>query len=534
MTLVYRAIWQDSTASVVRMAEEAFGGWLTQQGIEVELGDEGRFPVPDRSGTIDGATDGEAEVQIRRGLRHNVDAVQLELKTHNSNNGRSSLTRLTAIDVEDADGWLWVDLEQAARPGMGWPLLSAPTLVHDLLDKGNGPRVDQVRLTRGPQHIPPVGLVGLIGNRRRTLPLVVFSEGPAGYTSALARAEEVAHRLAGAAMSVILPITDSPEFHNRITEGLGVADGAARVFLPNAGESGLDPDRHRLLRYDQMSTDPIQAARILSSVLGSTITARRPPTVYDEVRRELRLGRSRSDAELLAVAESEIDRLTVERNQLKNDREYTEELLLNTQADLEAAVIEASRLQNQLQAMIIGDVGTDDAEAATNLSREVSSITEAISVARECLKMIVIPDGVEKDVAELDANLNSVSWGNLTWRGLRALHCYADVKHDGDFRHWCATSGEVWAWPATEKKLALNESETVKTNRRYAEQRRFPVDEAIDPSGTMIMWSHLKISEGGGPMAPRIYFHDDTRGSTGKVHVGFIGPHRYTENTRTN
>jgi hypothetical protein len=48
------------------------------------------------------------------------------------------------------------------------------------------------------------------------------------------------------------------------------------------------------------------------------------------------------------------------------------------------------------------------------------------------------------------------------------------------------------------------------------------------------MLAHLKIAEGGGPLAPRVYFHDDTRGPTGRVHIGFIGPHKYMENTRTN
>lgn len=31
-----------------------------------------------------------------------------------------------------------------------------------------------------------------------------------------------------------------------------------------------------------------------------------------------------------------------------------------------------------------------------------------------------------------------------------------------------------------------------------------------------------------------VYFHDDTGGTTGKVHVGFIGPHGLMPNTRTN
>lgn len=530
MTLVFRAIWQDARESLITAAEEAFNRWLTAQAIDIDPPDEGRVVVDHGSTT---ATSDQVEIRVRRALRDGIDAVQLELTTASEDHARTSLTRLTAIEIDDSDGWLWIDVEREARPGTGWPLLSAPTLIHDLLDNGVDARVDQVRITSTPQRIAPAGLAGLIRNPFRSIPLVVFSEGPAGFTASLARAEETARRLAGAVQTVLLAKTDADAFDEHIGGELGVTGGDARLYLANTGESGLDPDRHRLIRDAQMSVGPTQTVRLVSSILGATITARRPPATYDAVRRELRLGRSRSDAELLAVAESEIERLTAERNQLKSDREYLEETLLDTQADLESAVIETARLQNQLQVMATARNGVAT-ETTSDLAREAHSVGEAISAARDLLSRVVIPEGVEHDIDDLDSNVSSTSWGELVWRGLRALHRYACADHDGDFRHWCATSGDIWAWPATGKKLALRESETVESNRRYADQRRFPVDVDVDQSGTITMWSHLKISEGGGPMAPRIYFHDDTRGTTGKVHVGFIGPHKYTENTRTN
>lgn len=69
---------------------------------------------------------------------------------------------------------------------------------------------------------------------------------------------------------------------------------------------------------------------------------------------------------------------------------------------------------------------------------------------------------------------------------------------------------------------------------KFRDQRHLPVDIRVDESGRIHMWSHLKIAEGGGPLAPRVYFYDDTRGATGKVHIGYVGPHRHMENTRTN
>jgi hypothetical protein len=60
------------------------------------------------------------------------------------------------------------------------------------------------------------------------------------------------------------------------------------------------------------------------------------------------------------------------------------------------------------------------------------------------------------------------------------------------------------------------------------------VSPEIDAKGSTIMEAHLKIAHGGGPLAPRIYLHDDTAGATGKVHVGFFGPHKYVPNKSTN
>ena len=87
-------------------------------------------------------------------------------------------------------------------------------------------------------------------------------------------------------------------------------------------------------------------------------------------------------------------------------------------------------------------------------------------------------------------------------------------------------------WPSTQKKLAMNESETVRNNPELRSKRMLPVAKEVDATGTALMLSHLKVAEGGGNLAPRIYFYDDTAGATGKVHVGFVGPHYLMPNTR--
>lgn len=78
----------------------------------------------------------------------------------------------------------------------------------------------------------------------------------------------------------------------------------------------------------------------------------------------------------------------------------------------------------------------------------------------------------------------------------------------------------------------MSESQTVVNNAQMAAKRVFKVAKVVEPSGEMFMRAHLKIREGGGGLAPRVYFYDDTAGKTGRVHVGFVGPHYLVPNTK--
>lgn len=88
-------------------------------------------------------------------------------------------------------------------------------------------------------------------------------------------------------------------------------------------------------------------------------------------------------------------------------------------------------------------------------------------------------------------------------------------------------------WPASPKKVSMTESDTVQNNSTLSGKRVLPVSTDVDPSGSTLMLSHLKIAEGGGNLAPRVYFFDDTAGATKRVHVGFVGPHYLMPNTKS-
>jgi hypothetical protein len=169
-------------------------------------------------------------------------------------------------------------------------------------------------------------------------------------------------------------------------------------------------------------------------------------------------------------------------------------------------------------------------------SEEITCVSDAVTLAQENLGgYLSIPESAPCDLDGIDVAAKAFAWGNRTWRGLRALAEYVKAKRSGfkgDFWTWCE-NGDTLAWPASTKTLAMTESEKVMTNGKLRKRREFAVSTDVYPSGVILMTAHLKISEGGGDLAPRVYFHDDTGGKTGKVHVGFVGPHYLVPNTKS-
>ena len=165
----------------------------------------------------------------------------------------------------------------------------------------------------------------------------------------------------------------------------------------------------------------------------------------------------------------------------------------------------------------------------------VTSFAELLTVARDHLDRVIIPDSAERDLHLLDAAKEIELWADEAWRGLRALQEYAEQASQfaGGFWEWCEHGQAEHRWPATQKKLAMSESRTVMESSALRKLREFKIATEVKSNGRVFMGSHLKVVEGGGQNIPRIYFYDDAKGKTAQVHIGFIGPHRLVPNTRT-
>jgi hypothetical protein len=315
-----------------------------------------------------------------------------------------------------------------------------------------------------------------------------------------------------------------------VGEDLAVWGGAARVYLPGAGtDSG--PYRHFLIPRAVVARDPDAAGRIVADRLAISIAARRAPREYEPVRRALAGGESARTVEELETMY--LDALE-ETERLRRDMKAADEERLIAVLELEDAQRDLDRQAREIAYLRTRWSGDDIAvDTSTPLPESADAPSDAVRLAREHLTMIAIPDRASEHVGELDGFPESGVWGSQCWWALRALHLYAIAAKDySGFWNWCETSGDAFAWRATPKKLAMSESDYVMN--ALSDTRRFEVDARVSSSCTIIMEAHIKISEGGGPNIPRIYFHDDTKGATRKVHVGFIGPHKYVPNASSN
>ena len=125
----------------------------------------------------------------------------------------------------------------------------------------------------------------------------------------------------------------------------------------------------------------------------------------------------------------------------------------------------------------------------------------------------------------LDAH-GDESWARRAWSAFQALDHYAWMKldgaFDGSFSTYCESGVGDFSIPAS--WVAPTETKLTLANPRFRELRTLPVAREVDASGEILMAEHIKIERGGTP-SPRVHYFDDTRGSTGKIHVGWFGDH---------
>lgn len=152
-------------------------------------------------------------------------------------------------------------------------------------------------------------------------------------------------------------------------------------------------------------------------------------------------------------------------------------------------------------------------------------IRDALEQVSDALAGVAIPGDALKHAHLLDAESRD-GWRDKLVGALWALNEYAVDRGDfsGSFHDW-SRRGMAKQHRVSAANIAMKDSETTASGKTTGKARRFAIDPMVNGDSWVQMEAHLKFGTGT-PNAPRIYFYDDTRGNTGKVHVGFIGPHK--------
>ncbi|WP_241668480.1 hypothetical protein [Pedococcus bigeumensis] len=525
MSVLYRAIWTDETSSAnLDDLRHCAAAWAQETSEPAPL------------------VEGQTELDISQGRRRRIDYHPLA----------TGAFELTASDQKLSGATVWTTVIRAVADDKGVHTLvenqmesddftlrvsvGRPKVVHELLGLSRRPMLGTSSLLTEPQAIPAAGidlLTDLLAAPGRTLPVIVCSEPGGDHDGSwLTWASRIASRSEGVAAVVTLDY-DAVTAFKELLGDLAIWGGGIRVYAPISVSPYSDGWRHRYyLRARLQEGNQATIDRIVYSV-AQLSARRRVPEVFAVFSERTGLPADALDG-MIPTAEMEAAR---------EEWEFDRDLAVAEHSELEKELARATghlaRLKDELLSRGLGEIlwGTRH-EVAAVIPDEVQDTSEAVLAARTYLSQwLSIPDSAPQELDDIDTAPNSFAWGNTTWRGLRALAAYAEDRANGwdkgGFWEWCA-EGPLLGWPATTKKLAMSESETVQNSYKLRRTRVFKVGTTIDPSGVITMLAHLKISEGGGNLAPRVYFHDDTKGLTGKVHVGLVGPHYLVPNKSTN
>ena len=373
-------------------------------------------------------------------------------------------------------------------------------------------------------------LLSTLFDIERIVPLVLFSADPSISPPKYGqRVRRTAKDLAGCADVRMLTADSEDAFNAALPDiSLKVYRGGARIYVPNVMESDPQPYRHRYILSDRLTDDAPTAARRIAQIVLPRMLAQSPPVVYRTRLKPLINGRDWEQIALdLDKEMNGTEGLKRQNENLKFEKAIAYEEATNSEREIDRLLRKNQLLRSRLRELSESPeamelVAEDDASPGT--------CQDAVDLAMR-LPHIEIHLDAPVEIERLDASEDSELWARRIWKNLNSLNTYAEVKGRGYF-NWCETSGNDRV--IGPQFIAMSESQSVMNNPDLCKHRTLPIDRAVDKSGYVEMQAHLKPVQGGGMQIPRIYFHDDTKGRTGKVHVGFIGPHDRMPNQSRN
>lgn len=253
-----------------------------------------------------------------------------------------------------------------------------------------------------------------------------------------------------------------------------------------------------------------------------------PPSVAAVIGAYESLDSGNQDEALWAATALDLDQENLELRAMLNDLRYQYDLMIMDQEDVEVDLDQAHRDLRYLRKRLneLGDFGYVG-EPIEQEFIPVVRCEQAVARARE-MDFLWVGE-VASTVRQLDLADKSTLWAKKALRAFTALNDYAESKakgtFNGNFLTFC--SDPVLGPGLPDTWVALTESESTGQRPLTRGFRTFDVPPTVATVGAVYMEAHLKLSSGDG-LAPRVHFFDDTGGQSGKILVGYFGPHLET------
>jgi len=426
---------------------------------------------------------------------------------------------------------LWVDV--SAEASNVWERsIAAPRVVREILLAGGSPRIGGVPYEVQPIEIDDLStlqsLLAKLRDPSYSLSVLVVARGSTDEQSLSSQqAIRASDALAGRAQVVTIPMNLIEELDSRVPAQLRIGELRAKLLLAGALTDPENPRRSIGFDSGSVGGSPsllgLAAARWLGTYAiwpeanDEWIHGKRR---LDDLRRNLLREKGGEIASSSSrTSESEIEVLKSRIDDLQNQLSDAHQLTWDWIDEVDRLSAQVITLEDKLVKVLMSS-------KEQPLPRR-STIAETIDVAQRDAKWIVIPNSARRNIEVLDSVQSARAWAQDLTNLFSAMESYGKEKSTstfrGNFRAWCQNSGRYSA-----EKIAMQESETTMANPDLMVTRVFEIDRTIEPSGRKIMVAHVKVQARGSGNIPRVYFHDDTSGRTGKIHIGFIGPHELT------
>ncbi|MFN8075142.1 MAG: hypothetical protein U0Q15_06940 [Kineosporiaceae bacterium] len=238
----------------------------------------------------------------------------------------------------------------------------------------------------------------------------------------------------------------------------------------------------------------------------------------------------------LAAARAELERRLAEIAKLQSDHQslqdsYREEAGERVVAEhlRVQAEDEVRWLRAELKKAMAFEVAAQPLprERETDLPDDFEELVERLPSLDELGVCFTGDPKITRNLAPLDT---SGKIALFTWETLLVLTDYVAAYRNGDCSiglHTYLKDTPSGYRTGERNKYASTESDSTKA--QYGQLREFRVPQAVDPSGCCQMWAHFKLGKVG-IKSPRLHLFDDLA-NTGKVYVGYIGPHLRTRET---